>query len=54
MHEEANPIHKPWTAVTRIHRYADEQHEWTEQDRQALASFLRTPTGAKMERLMVC
>lgn len=42
-----------WAAVTRIHRYADQQHEWTEQDRQALAAFLRSPAGAKMERLMV-
>jgi hypothetical protein len=23
-----------WAAVTRIHRYADQQHEWTEEDRQ--------------------
>ena len=42
-----------WAALTRIHRYADQQHEWTEEDRQALAAFLRTPAGAKMERLMV-
>ena len=42
-----------WAAVTRIHRYADQQHEWTEEDRQALAAFLRSPAGAKMERLMV-
>jgi hypothetical protein len=42
-----------WAAVTRVHRYADQQHEWTEEDRQALASFLRSPAGAKMERLMV-
>ena len=30
-----------WAAVTRIHRYADQQHEWTEQDRQAKKLWMR-------------
>ena len=28
-----------WTAVTRIHRYADQQHEWTEENRQAFTEL---------------
>ena len=42
-----------WMTVSRIHRYADSQTEWTEADRRALGNFLKTPAGAKMERLMV-
>ena len=30
-----------WAAVTRIHRYADQQYEWTEQDRQAKKLWMR-------------
>ena len=28
-----------WTALSRIHRYADSQHEWTEEDRQAFTEL---------------
>ena len=28
-----------WAALSRVHRYADSQHEWTEKDRQALTEL---------------
>ena len=30
-----------WAAVARIHRYADQQHEWTDEDRQAKKLWMR-------------
>ena len=30
-----------WTALSRIHRYADSQQGWTEQDRQAKKLWMR-------------
>ena len=28
-----------WAALSRIHRYADSQHEWTEEDRRAFTEL---------------
>ena len=41
-----------WWAFATALRYATKQNVWTDADRRALASFLNSPTGVKMERLM--
>jgi len=41
-----------WRAVSAVLQYADTQIVWSDKDRKALALFLETPAGAKMERLM--